>query len=69
MAFYRARLTTPNFSFEAYGPTKTTAKAALKHGLQQHEEQYVCARGWYQNDDIEIDELTMGAAYRDNQEM
>lgn len=66
--FWKVAVDTKHFSFEAYGKTKEEAKKALMVGLDKHREQYQC---WMK--DIEQDfvyfELSLGKAYRDQEEL
>lgn len=43
----KATLQTPNFTFEAYGPTTAHATNALKRGLDGHARQYGLAPDWW----------------------
>lgn len=65
MKFYRARFESSNFTFEAYAHTKEQALKVLKKGLTLHTKQYDLSRGWYEADEINVEELKFGVPYRD----
>lgn len=64
---WRATFTSRSFDFAAYGETKTGAKEALKLGLKHHTNQYNCAPDWWNEEDISVLEVKLGAAYRDEE--
>jgi hypothetical protein len=47
MKFYRAKLQTENYSFEAYGETKTLAIEHMKLGLSNHAVQRNIPSDWW----------------------
>jgi len=47
MKFYRAKLQTENYSFEAYGETKTLAIEHMKLGLREHAVQRHISTDWW----------------------
>ena len=62
MKFYRAKLQTGNYSFEAYGENKTLALEHMKLGLTNHAVQRNIPRDWWHawGDEISVIEVTMG---------
>lgn len=66
---WRARYSSRNFDFEAFGETKTGAEAALRLGLKHHANQTGIEWGWEGDDEFQFDEIKVGAAYRDNERL
>lgn len=66
---FKAGLETRHFSFEAYGETKESAKAAIEAGLLAHAKHYRLAPDWWRDDenDITFDELHVGMCMRDGE--
>jgi len=62
MKFYRAKLQTENYSFEAYGETKTLALEHMKLGLRHHAEQRNIPTDWWHawGDEIYVLEFKIG---------
>ena len=68
MTFYRSKLDTTNFSFDAYGQTEAEAIKHMKRGLRKHAEQYRIPSDWWLEweDSICTIEVGFGGCYRDN---
>lgn len=62
-----ATLETPNFTFDACGDSADAARVALEKGLKHHAKQRGLPEYWFQGLDINIREMTLGAAYRDRE--
>ena len=64
---WRARLATPNFTFEAFGLDIASARRALEQGLTRHARQYGLEPGWWHDfaGGIEIYFVRDSAAYCD----
>lgn len=67
--FYKARLETRNFEFEALGPTAASARKVLREGLRKHEQQYGLLAGALEDmePDIEVEPFEVGVCYRDRE--
>lgn len=65
----KATLQTPNFTFEAYGPTTAHAVNALKRGLDGHTRQYGLAPDWYEPANIETQYFDTCKCYRDGEKI
>lgn len=63
----KATLQTPNFTFEAYGPTTAHAVNALKRGLTAHAGQYGLEPTWYEPANIETQYFDTCKCYRDGE--
>lgn len=67
-AYYDSR----NFCFEAFGKSAAEAKKVLLEGLEEHAKQYAerleDAHWWY-DDDVCVEERTIGVCYRDKSEV
>ena len=67
--YYRARLDTRHFEFEAFDVTADAARRAMFRAVKRHSNQYNVPAGpmirEYCNDVI-IDEIRIGFAYRDH---
>ena len=66
---YMASLETRNFTFNAVGCDKRSARQSLIDGLEQHRRQYELAFDWYGLDEICVEEFNFGVAYRDGSEL
>lgn len=65
---WAAKYVSRHFEFEAFGETKTGAKAALLLGLKHHRNQYnIPNDNWYDDEDIVLREVTLGVGYRDQE--
>ena len=65
---WRARYESRSFDFEAYGTTEVDARETLTMGLNHHRRDYPhVAPDWFEPDDIQTVELTLGVAYRDRE--
>lgn len=66
---WRARLVTPNFTFEAFGIDIASARRALEQGLIRHAWQYGLEPGWWHDfaGGIKIYFVRAGAAYCDGE--
>jgi hypothetical protein len=71
--FYKAKLDSWNFQFEAYAETEILAKEHLKKGLRNHAKQYGLSKDWwheYQEDiyaiEIKLGTPSFNSCYRDN---
>jgi len=66
---WRARLVTPNFTFEAFGIDIASARRALEQGLTRHARQYGLDPGRWRAvaDSIEVSFVRAGAAYCDGE--
>jgi hypothetical protein len=62
MKFYKAKLETENYSFEAFGETKTLAIEHMKLGLRTHAEQRNIPTDWWHawGDEISVLEFKIG---------
>ena len=58
-----------NFCFEAFGKSAAEAKKALLEGLKEHSIQYNIESHWWYDDDVFIEERTIGVCYRDKSEI
>lgn len=65
----KATLHTPNFTFEAYGPTTAHAVNALTRGLARHAVQYDLMPLWYEPANIETHYFDTCVAYRDGEKI
>ena len=69
MIVYFAHYDSRNFSFDAFGQSAAEAKKALLDGLKEHAYQYASRiedEHWWYDEDIWVEERTMGCCYRDN---
>jgi hypothetical protein len=68
---FLAKLETRHFTFRAYGGSAIEAKETMIEALRRHSKQYAVSfselMAAYSND-IEVHEIVMGSAYRDNQQ-
>lgn len=66
---WRARLTTRNFEFEAFGEDIAAARQALQLGLDRHALLYLTSKDWWHDfaDSIEVSFVRAGAAYCDRE--
>lgn len=62
-----ATYTSRNFSFDCAGSTADEARAGLVAALDLHAHEYQCAPDWYNPEDIDVHEMTLGAGRRDRQ--
>lgn len=69
MQFFRASLSTTNFSFEALDESKGLAIEALHRGLREHAQQYHLKPDWYRPflGEIQTNEFLPGSCYRDRE--
>ena len=69
MTFYKAKLLTINFEFEAFGTTEEKAIEVLKKGLYQHSIDYQIDEDWWHDyqDDIYAIEVGLDGCYWDNE--
>lgn len=69
MTFYKAKLLTINFEFEAFGTTEENSIEVLKKGLYQHSIDYQIDEDWWHDyqDDIYAIEVGLDGCYRDNE--
>lgn len=74
MKFFRAKLDTSHFDFEAFGETKERAKAALVAGMKKHAKEYRMSAAeakvflseyTEEGGDICVYAVELGAAFRD----
>ena len=63
----KATLQTPNFTFEAYGPTVAHATNALKRGLAAHAAQYELPPTWADGLEIQTQYFDTCKCYRDGE--
>lgn len=65
---HRVRLETRNFTFEAFGTTEATARAALRACIERHCEQYPDAHPAYLLSlEPDVGEVSAGVCYRDRE--
>lgn len=65
IAVYESR----SFMFRALGVTKSVARETLMKGLHLHTEQYQWDADWFNPDEIYVQPMRIGAAYRDYDEI
>jgi hypothetical protein len=69
LKFFHAEYASRHFAFDAYGRTETSAIEALRSGLAEHARQYRLASDWYSADEITVQEIELGVAYRDHEKI
>lgn len=70
MTFWKARVETRNFVFEAYGATEAEAWRLLEDAWSVHAKHTQASIPWrILAEDIVVTEMQLGAAYRDGERM
>jgi hypothetical protein len=70
MKIYRANYESRNFSFEAYGQTKSAALDALNVAIAKHNTQYKISNpSWFYPDDVSLQAYDLNTPYRDREVM
>lgn len=67
IVMWRAVYESRNFSFEAFGTTEDEAREVLLDGLNIHADQYGCDSDWFHSEDIFVEKIESGRAFRDHQ--
>ena len=70
--FWHAYLETRNFAFDAYGKTEAGARRAMGAAWRAHQREYSGRNvaSWSEfNDDVCVDEVMLGAGYRDREQV
>jgi hypothetical protein len=62
LAEYESR----NFSFQLVATNERKARALMLKALRKHGRDYDCFRLWFYPDDIAIQEMQIGVAFRDH---
>lgn len=66
MKFWKATCETRNFTFEAYGLREAEASLLMQETLRCHAEKLALGKTWPCDLDVNIEELEIGAGYRDH---
>lgn len=67
--FYFAEYESRSWTFRAIGKTRSDAHQSLLKGLRAHTEQFELCDDWFYPDDINVQPMGIGTAYRDHCEI